>query len=162
MSTRSVIAFPDGKTWKGRKVHLDGNPVHQLPALVKLVQRDGLLRAQKVVTENAVWSQLAPETRGRAVYNGFIDVPGYGVAYDMKGPRDRRLWATPLTVTDADWAYVLDMDVIFVLVCVHYWSGSFGWELVGSLTYDGLTDELAQQLQDKGDRRRHSRLEVKA
>ena len=57
MSTRSVVAIPQGDGWKGRYVHSDGYPEHMLPTLMDLVNRKGVDRVIDVLINwNPGWS----------------------------------------------------------------------------------------------------------
>jgi hypothetical protein len=60
MGTRSVVAIPQGDSWKGRFVHWDGYPAGVGSALGELVERDGLEKviATIVTGKNYSWSSL--------------------------------------------------------------------------------------------------------
>lgn len=108
MSTRSVIAEPQGDDWRGRYCHSDGYPSHQLVALHALVRRDGVDVVRKTLLhDHAGWSFIdpaAPDLDGavpdrNAPYGSpaqqayafspegshgdgrFANIPGYGIAY---------------------------------------------------------------------------------
>lgn len=57
MSTRSVVAIPQGDGWKGRYVHSDGYPEHMIPTLMDLINRKGVDRVIDVLINwNPGWS----------------------------------------------------------------------------------------------------------
>ena len=63
MGTRSVVAIPDGTSWRGRYVHWDGYPEGRIPVLRALVARDGLEVVIKTIITGPHygWSHLDPE-----------------------------------------------------------------------------------------------------
>ena len=109
MSTRSVVAIPDGDAWKGRYVHWDGYPTAMAPSLTDLVRRDGLAKVVLTLTESFYgWSTIDPNQTRLEDCSGFdaerfTSVPGYGVA-----PKDQfDDWHTPDPEAWTEWAYVL-------------------------------------------------------
>jgi hypothetical protein len=59
VSTRSIVAFamPGGKV-KGVGVHYDGDPASMLPELVKIVERDGFVKARKAILAHPDWASI--------------------------------------------------------------------------------------------------------
>lgn len=148
MSTRSVVAVPDGEKWKGRYVHSDGYPSHLLTTLHQLVNRDGVETVIKVITEDRYgWSSLnadelplmdvAPD--GDAPYGSaaqkaamyapggmyadgrFASVSGYGTAYTTV---DNQSSPDEWVLSDGEdwgteWAYVLHPEHVTVMRRLH-------------------------------------------
>jgi hypothetical protein len=109
MSTRSVVAVPNGDAWRGRYVHSDGYPSGIGRVLTELVRRDGVqaVREMVVTGPHYGWSFLenkmpdikgvTPDPDGAWASAGamahhfgpdgiwgdgrFRAVPGYGAAY---------------------------------------------------------------------------------
>lgn len=118
MGTRSIVAVPteDGG-WKGRYVHWDGYPTGVGLALLKIVQRDGLDTARRVLTEEHYgWSSVDAEGDSTPSYYSperFEVVPGYGVAYIYTEHPDE--WLTSDGDTGwTEWAYVLHDDYLAI------------------------------------------------
>lgn len=141
MGTRSIVAVPteDGG-WKGRYVHWDGYPTGVGLALLKIVQRDGLATARRVLTEDHYgWSSVNAEgdplhDTGRDAER-FEVVPGYGVAYTHAEQGDEWLASNGDTGW-TEWAYVLHDDHLAVYDLTYS-----GPRLVGVLPYDHNEDE---------------------
>lgn len=135
VGTVSIIAVPEGDTWRGRYCHWNGYPAHQYDALSTIIERDGYAHAVQVLTRtHESWSYLRPDMpsiegvtpdldaplgsvarlavdftgQGPYATNRFTIVPGYGVAYNDRPTyykTDR--WYGPDSNVDAEWAYVL-------------------------------------------------------
>lgn len=119
MSTRSVIAIPDGKTgFRGRFVHWDGYPRGVGQSLRSIILRDGMEKAiRTLIVEYHAWetvdaynSQAVPEYMDAA---GFVAVTGYGIA-QVPQPGSENVWIERDTETWCEWAYVLRSDRIDV------------------------------------------------
>lgn len=112
MGTRSIVAIKTGDngSWKGRYVHWDGYPDGVGAAVVAVIERDGVEKAVKVLTEEHYgWSSLNATGGESTDSTRFTTVDGYGVAYvnDTEQPDE---W-----ITDADfgeswceYVYVID------------------------------------------------------
>lgn len=120
MSTRSIIAIPQGDSWKGRYCHSDGYPTWNGRTLWALVQRDGLDTVRRVLTEDHYgWSSIDGEgTGGLAAGHAdgrFVKVPGFGTAYTTKqGQSSADDWLTPTQTNDTEWFYVLADDGMWI------------------------------------------------
>lgn len=155
MGTRSIIAIPEGDGWRGRYCHWDGYPHGVGRALVALVERDGIERVRRTLTEdNYSWSGLNLEqhdqrtletaTPDRDADYGtiegqayrwqtfendgrFASIEGYGIAHRDGDPE---AWILP----DGDkwgteWLYVLGDAGVLI--------GKVGWS-DNSVTYLGI------------------------
>ena len=57
MSTRSIIAIPEGDGWKGRYVHYDGYPAGVGQTVWHIVKTAGLAEAARILTSKPIgWS----------------------------------------------------------------------------------------------------------
>lgn len=103
MSTRSIIAIPDGQTWKGRYCHWDGYPSNMGKELTAIIRRDGYETAVKVLTgDNRSWSSVRSDQSATDAPN---DIPGYGTVHqDVDGDP----WLYPQDEDWTEWAYVLN------------------------------------------------------
>lgn len=145
MGTRSVIAIPEGDSWRGRYCHWDGYPSHQGQALSAIVARDGLAVAAKTLVEdNYGWSSVdadqpditgvaprerqigegwSPETIAQqftpdGIYGDgrFVNMPGYGVAYTTTGGQSKPDdWIRPGDPSYWEWIYVLSAGGLLVI-----------------------------------------------
>ena len=119
MSTRSCVARrTDDGGWEGRYVHFDGDPGWRMPALLDLIDRDGVDRVLQVVIDEHPngWSALTAEDETLGKFHSpdrFEVVPGYGIAY---------LDGEPSMITSKDtpdcfieWVYIVDSETITVL-----------------------------------------------
>lgn len=62
MGTPSIIAIPYGDSWRGRSSHWDGYPTWAGKNVWAIVQRDGVEKASRTLTETYYgWSQLNSE-----------------------------------------------------------------------------------------------------
>ena len=108
MGTRSVIAVRNETGgWKGRYCHWDGYPEGVGAAVQAIVERDGVEKAIKTLTEDHYgWSSVdvgeAP-VLGPGYDDGrFVAVPGYGIAYTTKdGQSDPDVWIS--SSESIDW-----------------------------------------------------------
>lgn len=118
MGTRAVVGTPHGQGWRGRYVHWSGSPAHLGRALRRIVERDGLPVASRVITtDHYGWSELtgadSPELLEGYTDGRFAVVPGYGIAYtteqDQSSPDE---WFGPEDLEPAgiEWVYVLTHD----------------------------------------------------
>ena len=122
MGTRSVVAIPQGDSWKGRYVHWDGYPSGVGAALLAIRQHrypgdlPGMIKMLTV--DHWYWSSLAgPDQGPTSSYDGdlrFVAVPGVGVAgtIDQAKPDE---WITPDEDAGCEWCYVLTDAGIVVL-----------------------------------------------
>lgn len=124
MSTRSVIAVPDGESWKGRYVHWDGYPTGVGAQVLEIVQRDGVVKAREVLTtEHYGWSVVSSDCTDEvgpsdSDPNRWVPVPGYGVAY-VNGTEQPDEWIEfGENKSWCEWAYVLHDDFLAVYEAV--------------------------------------------
>lgn len=113
MSTRAVVAIPEGTEWRGRYVHWGEDLA---PALRVILARDGYARAVAVLLfDHGGWSEVTGQDRvgldpGRDL-DRFLPVDGYGIAYtEAEEPLSE--WITPASFP-ASWierAYLLTPD----------------------------------------------------
>jgi len=119
VSTNSIIAVPEGDTWRGRFAHWDGYPEAMGKNLWAIVQRDGLDAAAKTLTEDhAHWSTIDPGKMepGENDTDGCLVEPGYGVYHD-----DDEGWILPEgDKWGTEWLYVLAPGGLMV--------GKVGWD----------------------------------
>ena len=117
MGTRSVIAVKgENGSWKGRYCHWDGYPEGVGAAVQAIVERDGVEKAIKTLTEDHYgWSSVdvseAP-VLGPGYDDGrFVAVPGYGIAYTTERGQSRpNDWITDQTAGDSWCEYVHIID----------------------------------------------------
>jgi hypothetical protein len=148
MSTRSIIAIPDGDAWKGRYCHLDGYPTAKGPDLFAIVARDGLEQAQAtLVAHNTYWSIIRSDHDGikeefdddrfEGIEGYGISGPGQGVARDEFILQDGDKWGT-------EWLYVLSPGGLLVgkvdgdavtLVGLYPWGDEPDWAAVEASAY---------------------------
>jgi hypothetical protein len=129
MSTRSIIAIPEGDGFKGRYCHGDGYPTWQLKSLHTVITEtfngDVEAAVNALVFENYGWSSISgeqdpPEWYANTYKNEprFKWVPGIGCAYTTTKLDDGYQQTTddewlvfqgdkPVD-TDTEWAYVID------------------------------------------------------
>jgi hypothetical protein len=149
MSTRSVIAFVAGDTWKGRYCHGNGYPSYQLVELQKLVNRDGIDTVLKRTTEDRYgWSSISADTEADVTLPGghsdgrFVSEPGYGTAYTThqnQSAEDEWVTSDPASDWGTEWCYVLTRKDILVLENGY----EDGWREVARVAYDdAITDEM--------------------
>lgn len=148
MSTNAVVAAPQGDFWRGRYVHWDGNPKSKLPQLRALIERDGVERVLKVLTEEHYgWSSLSLRQR-RAEKSSLGKrgrwVAGYGEAYTTaEGQSHPDDWHTSERA-DTPWAYVLYPNFITVL----WGDANERWHWVGAFRHDKpLSGELLTEIE---------------
>lgn len=124
MSTRSVITRTPGKP--GRYVHHDGYPTGVGASLFRIVKRDGIRKARRVLTaEHFGWSSV-DDTTTADFHNDperFVLVPGYGVAYSAAEHLDE--WAEP--VDSEEWGYTLGSEGLVVLNPLRRTSTTVPW-----------------------------------
>jgi len=138
MGTRSVVAVPDGDTWKGRYVHWDGYPTW-MGSMLWTLQRDGLETVRKTLTQDYYgWSTLNGDAEQQLSIEHpdgrFVGVPNYGIAYTtQENQSSPDSWVTQFGDSmGTEWAYVLgDAD----LFCYVYSSGT--WKPVECASWDG-------------------------
>lgn len=136
MATRSIIAIPEGDSWKGRYVHWDGYPSHMAESISEIVRRDGLEKAIKIFTGAIYgWSRIDPSETGNqsAGDHQSIDVKGYGSAYAEVFDES---WLVPDSGCGTEWVYVLTTGGL--LVIKEYWNGPD--EVVGLFSWDEQHD----------------------
>ncbi len=154
MSTRAVIAIPDGDGFKGRYVHNDGNPRHLGYELGMLVSDHGLESVIKtLITDSPIgWSivargMLALPSGGWSVNSGnFALIEGWGVAYTRNDASELAAeddWYDMAYCSsadsDIDWVYVLNVHGF--LAMSHSYGvpgliskGQFNWtDVIGKL-----------------------------
>ena len=123
MGTRSVVAIPQGDSWKGRYVHWDGYPSGVGAALLEIRQAaysDDLPGLIKMLTEDHwYWSTLSGPDGDNKVTpypddSRFVAVPGVGIAgtIDQAKPDE---WINPEDDAGAEWCYVMTDAGIVVL-----------------------------------------------
>jgi hypothetical protein len=123
VSTRSIIAIPDGDGWKGRYAHCDGYPEWMGRNLWRIVQRDGLEKARSVLVEdNFYWSSVnADQAMHLDDYQRdgrFAAVVDYGICgTEHQASPDE--WITHEDNSWCQWVYVLGADGLLV--------GTVGW-----------------------------------
>lgn len=100
MSTRSIVAIPEGDGWKGRYVHFDGIPLGVGKSIWKIVVRDGIDAAiDTLVHKHYGWSAIDHDDRSW-FDNESGHVHGYGLAYE---PEDQGDWWIHAQDTDKSW-----------------------------------------------------------
>lgn len=118
MSTRAVIAVPDGDAWRGRFVEQHGYPLWTAAAIWKLVDRHGLELVGRVLVtgEHRFWSYLDPDSERRPQRDPLcIRVLGFGVAQIPLDPTmGELLWCRPRSTWGAEWVYVLADDGLWI------------------------------------------------
>lgn len=143
MSTRSVVAIPDGDAWKGRYVHWDGYPTYMAPSLTDLVRRDGLAKVVLTLTESFYgWSTIDPNETRLEDCSGFdakqfASVVGFGVAYKDQ-PKE---WLTPNDDAGTEWVYILCPAGLLVVkqgetdqaIGLFDWNTDHDWEAIQDL-----------------------------
>ena len=139
MSTRSVIAIPQGDSWKGRYCHSDGYPSGQLAEIRSLIQRDGVPRVIEVLTqEHFGWSYLLSEgvSRNSLGDDRAVVVPGYGLAY-VNGTEQPDSWITENgNDWGAEWAYVIAAHGVLVFKRAYSDDLAGGWEYLQTVDHD--------------------------
>ena len=167
MSTRSIIARPEGDSWRGRYVHSDGYPTGVLDKLAKLIARDGYdVATRTLLDDNYGWSALydtqparLPAGHPYGKDKRFRAVKGDGVAYtdtvvDMgPGQRDYQQttaeeWGTPENDMDADWVYVVTPGAVTVLVPQMFGEG---FRRVASVTWSSLNADRLSKIERMGE-----------
>jgi hypothetical protein len=143
MSTRSVVAIPQGDGWKGRYVHSDGYPDHMLPTLLDIIQRKGVDRAVDVLINwNPGWSFIGTY-EGMTNYlgeNRAHFVSDYGLAYSRK-EQSMDEWYTdqnsdPLWI---EFVYIIGPKSITVLESAKAeGSKDYTHRLLNTFSYDSL------------------------
>jgi hypothetical protein len=145
MSTRSIIAIPDGQSWKGRYCHWDGYPANMGMELTAIIRRDGYETAIKVLTEdNRSWSSIKSDQSATDAPN---DIPGYGTAHnDLDDGEDP--WLFPNDEDWTEWAYVMNPFGIAVyrrrngledqFVGLFDWEDNLDWTEIQDMIYDRL------------------------
>lgn len=150
MGTRSVVAIPQGDTWKGRYVHWDGYPSGVGCALVEIRQRlypNDLPGMIKMLTEDHwYWSSLVgSDQQPDLPYpdDRMAVVPGVGVSGNGNAKPDE--WVTPDIDAGCEWCYVLTDAGIVVLEAKRggrHAVGMFGinpgasWSYVATVAWD--------------------------
>lgn len=113
MSTRSAVGTLVNGQFKGRYVHFDGYPDGVGAALRKIIDRDGVTKALRVITEeNYGWSSLNgsdDQELERGYHDGrFKAVPGYGVAYtEVDGQSSPEQWIENAGEWGTEYIYVI-------------------------------------------------------
>jgi hypothetical protein len=117
MSTRSIIAEPQGDGFRGRYCHSDGYPSHNGKTLFAIVQRDGVAKArQTLLHDSTYWSSISGEQEPPSYGIGderFAHVPGYGTS----GPGqdvEQDDWIEELGDWGTEWTYILGDTALFV------------------------------------------------
>lgn len=146
MGTRSVVAIPQGDSWKGRYVHWDGYPSGVGCALIEIRQssyRNDLPGMIKALTEDhTYWSSvIGPEVNKKTLADYERDsrviVPGIGIA----GVSEPDEWVTPDDDWGCEWCYVLTDAGIHVLEATRnggHAVGMFGFNPGAHWTHRGL------------------------
>lgn len=142
MSTRSVVAIPQGDGWKGRYVHSDGYPEHMVPTLMDLINRKGVDRVIDVLINwNPGWSFIG-------TYDGMTNYLGesrahfvsdYGIAYS-RAEQSMDSWYTDQD-SNAMWieyVYILGPKSITVLESYEATDGNYKHRLLNTVSYDSL------------------------
>lgn len=144
MSTRSVIAIPDGDQYKGRYCHSDGYPSWNGRVLHELVNAHGVEKVRRILVEdNFYWSSIKAEattetTNSEDLYTRNSDggrtwhrhmayncdperfkfVPGFGMAgtENQTSPDE---WHLPEHEPDSwcEWVYILADAGLMVRRC---------------------------------------------
>lgn len=141
MPTSAIVGFKFRFVNKeqviGTYIHYDGQPNNTLVQLIRIIKRDGIRTAISAIVHGAKgWSILD----ARASYGK----PGYGDPYyDMQYPSqativDDKCFAPELFYrTDADWAYVVDIEqnVIYVWKCSRW-----EWKHICDIKLDEIPD----------------------
>lgn len=150
MSTRSVIAVPDGDSWQGRFCHWNGYPTWNGRVLWAIVQRDGREAAQRQLVRNTTgcWSSIdqerpdltgvranskaefgsLPYIKASFKYEGknARNVPGLGIRVVEKGTD---WWLSPDTdLGGIEWVYVLTEGGLLVLRGASHSVGLYRWD----------------------------------
>jgi len=117
MSTRSIIAIPEGDGWKGRYVHYDGYPTGVGQTVWHIVKTAGLAEAARILTSKPIgWSGISDNPDGTPPINpGYDHEPGYGYAYIPED--DTEDWWIHSTDTDkswCEWYYILADNGLWV------------------------------------------------
>lgn len=116
MSTRSAVGTLANGEFKGRYVHFDGYPDGVGAALRKIIDREGVARALRVITEeNYGWSSLDGSenpTLERGYHDGrFKAIPGYGIAYtEVDGQSDPSQWIENVGEWGTEYIYIIMPD----------------------------------------------------
>jgi hypothetical protein len=133
MSTRSLIAVPDGSSWRGRYCHWDGYPGHMVPTLNQVYRLtfggtdlDAMVRV--LTADHYGWSVLStgePAADGAGEF-----VPGVGRAYT---DQPDEWFSAEDAPEDLEWAYVLTPAGITV------WQGGDAWTHRGTVGWHEST-----------------------
>lgn len=138
MGTRSMILRPVGDVWEGRYCHWDGYPTHLGYELLQIVQRDGLEAATKVlIDDHGRWSGLNSEVLTGEVVGSVVKRLRYGDKYENQIAGYGAFWPDGNLMTyddhlcDAEWAYLLAADGLWVAKCDYNseptWIGKVKW-----------------------------------
>lgn len=142
MSTRSVVAIPQGDGWKGRYVHFDGYPDHMLPTLLSLIDRKGVDRVIDVLINwNPGWSFLGVDEGSRNMLgeDRAHFVSDYGLAYTRQ-EQSMDEWythdnASPLFI---EFVYILGPKSITVLESYKAEDGQYKHRLLDTVSYNSM------------------------
>ena len=160
MGTRSIIAIPDGDTYKGRYCHFDGYPTHMGHALMEIVGRDGLDTAiTNLVTEPKLgWSYISPTqpvldrsncNPASPAYSQYFGPnathaarEGYGCERLQPYPPENDIWHGPDSNLWQEWVYVLRPEGLEI-ISIHDGSlGTFAW---GEVHHFAMLDDPADE-----------------
>lgn len=116
MSTRSVLAIPEGDSWKGRYCHNDGYPSWQIPALLGLHQAHGDDITKFLTEDHCSWSGVHGDG-GFCHCHQEDGTPSPVETHVWDGDVEFERWVRPHPdAWDIEWVYILNDRGVFVLI----------------------------------------------
>lgn len=125
MTTRSIVARPDGDAWQGTYVQCDGMPASAGNALLAQVRHRGVAEARDIYAAGVRWrswlSIAEPDhlEEPRWLFDGLVWEPGVGVGLPRHPEHLSEDWVyTPHNLRDPfwlEWTYILGDGALFVL-----------------------------------------------
>lgn len=136
----AVIAVPYYSTWRGKYLLWATSPAEVISNLLGIVNRDGVTKASKRLTDRSAWNRVAfDEPKELASYlntDRFLPVEGYGIACvedaldeDWISPKSEHFGATQ--------CYVLTENSLMV-----YDRCDDEWVLKVEVPYDANDDDI--------------------